>query len=151
MVEMSNEINGLHYVAGELRMPPAAICNADGIYISEVLGVTAASQVLGMISRYDKLGYEEGRMSAEELQALRGLVDPIINDLPVSALADIEGIAPLSSVGPANPIHNAPWSRRNEEAINRLPNTGGIFSKTIRKRLWHRGPGRYNPERRATD
>lgn len=35
------------------------------------------------------------------------------------------------------------WSKQNELAAQRLPDTGGLLSKILRCRVFHRGPGRY--------
>ena len=53
---------------------------------------------------------------------------------------DKSAIAKDDSFTVEKPRH---WRRKNELAASRLPNTGGILSKIITRRIFHRGPGRY--------
>lgn len=125
-------VDGFNYVVGALRLPPASILTSDGLYRADVLGLDITSDVMSAISRYDIMGFEEGRMSPEELERLRELVEPIVNNLTVSKFTHLRDTSP-----------RPPWSRRNQIAARRLPNSDTRYSR-VRTRPVFRGPGRYS-------
>lgn len=145
-------VAGVELILETLGFPLLGLTDGGDLYAA--LSLSLRSRDTDLIDRLLRLGERlaQGFNPQREIAKLAKRLEPPPSQTPKSLSGTIVfPIRPQTlsvnmqiTSGNLNGIGaREPWEYRNKLAESRLPNTGGMFSRPIRNRQVHRGPGRY--------